>query len=103
MEDPDAPSGTFRHWAIYNIPPSRPKSQRAQTSRHEKTNDFGNERYDGREPPVGHGPHRYFFKIAALREPSLSVPSAAGIDEIWREAQQHIVDEAQLIGIYERA
>ena len=22
VEDPDAPSGTFRHWAIYNLPAS---------------------------------------------------------------------------------
>src|SRR5918911_4226084 len=23
IEDPDAPSGTFRHWAVYNIPGDR--------------------------------------------------------------------------------
>jgi hypothetical protein len=63
MEDPDAPGGTFRHWAAYNIPPDRrslPESVETQPEGNAlryAANDFGNERYAGaaarpRRPPL---------------------------------------------------
>ncbi|UUP16773.1 YbhB/YbcL family Raf kinase inhibitor-like protein [Nitratireductor thuwali] len=107
VEDPDAPSGTFRHLAVYNIPPDQEElPQSADTApgnrlRYAK-NDFGNRRYDGPQPPEGHGPHHYHFRLAALDVPSLDLPAEAGAQEIWREAQKHAIEEADLVGIYER-
>jgi Raf kinase inhibitor-like YbhB/YbcL family protein len=108
VEDPDAPSGTFRHWATYNIPPDRRElAESVETGPDGRAlryaaNDFGNARYDGPEPPHGHGPHHYHFRLAALDVPSLSVPAQAGADRLWREARKHVIEEAELVGVYER-
>ena len=107
VEDPDAPSGTFRHWAIYNIPADRdglPQSVDAgleRAVRHGR-NDFGNGRYDGPEPPKGHGVHHYRFRLGALDVANLEVPVDTGVEEIWRRAEKHLIGEAELTGIYER-
>src|SRR5690606_24666805 len=65
VEDPDAPTGTFRHWGIYNIVAGRnrlPEGAGAGTeSLGHGINDFGHARYDGPEPPEGHGVHHYHF------------------------------------------
>jgi Raf kinase inhibitor-like YbhB/YbcL family protein len=108
VEDPDAPRGTFRHWGVYNIP-----SERSGLSGSSDTvpgggprfceNDFGNARYDGPQPPKGHGVHHYHFKLAALDVPSLSIPSSAGIDTMWKEAKKHAIADASLTGTFEQA
>ncbi len=107
VEDPDAPSGTFRHWAMYNIPISQiglPEGASAQGLRGvgEGVNGFRNARYDGPQPPKGHGPHHYHFRLAALEVPRLDVPASAKAEDIWAKAQPHIIAEAEVVGIYER-
>lgn len=107
VEDPDAPSGTFRHCAIYNIPADRtglPQSVDTgpDAALNYGRNDFGSQGYDGPEPPVGHGIHHYHFRLAALAVPNLTVPEKAGIVTIWDEAKSHVIEQAELIGTYER-
>jgi Raf kinase inhibitor-like YbhB/YbcL family protein len=107
IEDPDAPSGTFRHWAVYNIPASEaglPEGASSQELRGvgEGVNGFRNARYDGPQPPKGHGPHHYHFRLAALDVPQLKVPTSAKAEDIWTRAQPHIIAEAEVVGTYER-
>lgn len=107
VEDPDAPSGTFRHAAIYNLPPDRTELGRSvdtetQSGLRFGRNDFGGEAYDGPEPPVGHGVHHYHFRLAALDVPRIEMPQHAGAAAIWREAQKHTIEEAEIVGTYER-
>jgi Raf kinase inhibitor-like YbhB/YbcL family protein len=107
VEDPDAPSGTFRHWAMYNIPAGEaglPEGASAQGLRGEgeRVNGFRNARYDGPQPPKGHGPHHYHFRLAALDVPRLDVAASAKAEEIWTRAQPHIIAEAEVVGVYER-
>ena len=108
VEDPDAPSGTFRHWGVFNIPPDRSELPESVETGPEATglrfagNDFGNGRYDGPEPPPGHGVHHYHFRLIALDVPSLEVPAQAGVKHLLHEARKHALDEAELIGTYER-
>jgi Raf kinase inhibitor-like YbhB/YbcL family protein len=107
IEDPDAPSGTFRHWAVYNIPASEaglPEGASSQELRGvgEGVNGFRNARYDGPQPPKGHGPHHYHFRLAALDVPQLKVPTSAKAEDIWTRAQPHIIAEAEMMGVYER-
>lgn len=107
VEDPDAPNGTFRHCAIYNIPGDATHLQESVDTAPAPglrfgENDFGGEAYDGPEPPPGHGVHRYHFRLAALDVDHLSLPAKAGVAAIWKEAQKHLIEEAELIGTYER-
>lgn len=106
VEDPDAPRGTFHHLGVFNIPPSfEGLAENADTQNgggpRYAVNDFGFARYDGPQPPKGHGTHRYRFKLAALDVPKLSVPASAGVEAIWKEACKHRLDEAELIGTFE--
>ena len=107
VEDPDAPSGTFRHWAMYNIPASEtglPEGASGQGlgDAGEGVNGFGNARYDGPQPPKGHGPHHYHVRLAALDVPQLDIAASAKVEDVWARAQPHIIAETELIGIYER-
>ena len=106
VEDPDAPSGTFRHWALYNIAAERDQlPEGADVADKERfghgVNDFGNPHYDGPQPPKGHGAHHYHFRLAALDVPNLDLPLTANIDEIWNAALPHVIAEARLVGTYE--
>jgi Raf kinase inhibitor-like YbhB/YbcL family protein len=106
VEDPDAPSGTFRHCGVFNIPadwtelPESADTMSGAAPRFAE-NDFGNIHYDGPQPPKGHGVHHYHFRIAALDVPDLSVPASAGVEAMWREAKKHTLSQASLMGTFE--
>jgi Raf kinase inhibitor-like YbhB/YbcL family protein len=107
VEDPDAPRGTFYHWAAFNIPLDRDGLSEGAGSRAEGgirfgLNDFGNVRYDGPQPPPGHGVHHYHFRLAALSVPSLDLAQRAKVAEVWREAAKHALATAEVVGTYER-
>lgn len=106
VEDPDAPHGTFRHWAVYDIPSGRDHLDEGSGGRqgnlHQGANDFGNSYYDGPQPPEGHGPHHYHFRLAALDVDRLNIGPQQRAEEVWRTAQAHMLDQAELVGIYER-
>lgn len=108
LEDPDAPQGTFRHWAAYNIPPQLrqlpegagsgqnvPGVQMAQ-------NDFGNKGYDGPQPPHGHGTHHYHFRLFALDVPALSLPAGSNAADVVEAARAHCIAAADAVGTFER-
>jgi Raf kinase inhibitor-like YbhB/YbcL family protein len=100
VDDPDAPSGTFRHWGAYDIPGSArsiPSSGFAQAA-----NDFGKPGYGGPCPPPGHGPHHYHFKLFALDVEKLGVSPGAKIEQVESEAQKHAIGRGELVGTYER-
>lgn len=106
IEDPDAPNGTFRHCGVFNIPANwdgLPQSAASGPNSGLRfvENDFGNIRYDGPQPPKGHGVHHYHFKLAALDVPDLSVNASAGVAALWREAKRHILSQAELVGTFE--
>lgn len=106
VEDPDAPQGTFRHWAVYDLAPNKTGLEegagRKGGALKQGANDFGNPSYDGPQPPKGHGPHRYLFRLAALDIGHLNVGPQQRAEAIWQAAQGSLVDQAQLVGTYER-
>ena len=53
-------------------------------------------------PPSGSGPHHYRFKLAALDVEKLSKSPTMTVADIWAAAEQHMLDEAELVGIYQR-
>jgi Raf kinase inhibitor-like YbhB/YbcL family protein len=106
-DDPDAPSGDWVHWVIYDIPATItalpehvPALETLSNGASQGVNDFGRVGYGGPCPPPGK-PHRYFFRLYALdANPALS-PSPRKSD-LLRAIQGHILAEAQLIGTYQR-
>jgi hypothetical protein len=108
VDDPDAPSGTFYHWGVFNIPATQREIARgagnggSNTNFVQAVNSFGNSGYGGPCPPKGHGPHHYRFKLYALDVDKLTLPSDAKIPEVEQQARQHKVAMAQIMGTYER-
>lgn len=102
VDDPDAPSGTFRHWGVFDIPLKARSIGKGQRVGTEASNDFGKSGYGGPCPPKGHGPHHYHFKLFALDVASLGLNADAHIRDVEREAEKHAVGRAELIGTYER-
>lgn len=99
MDDPDAPIGIFTHWLIWNIVPQikRIPENNIPENAVQGLNDFGKIGYGGPSPPSGS--HRYFFKIFAL-DTKLNLQKGASKQELEKAMQGHIIDKAELIGMY---
>jgi len=110
VEDPDAPDPAapqriWAHWVLYNIPPDAgglPEAVQQEDLPHgarHGANDWKSKAYGGPCPPVGR--HRYFHKLFALDLvlPDLGAPSKAQLEQAM---QGHIVEQAELIGMYQR-
>jgi Raf kinase inhibitor-like YbhB/YbcL family protein len=81
LEDPDAPSGTFTHWLVYNIPPVTGSIGRAQSGQkvlangaQQGDNSAGSRGYYPPCPPIG-TTHRYVFTLYAV-DTEISQPTA---------------------------
>lgn len=106
VEDPDAPSGNFTHWIVYNIP-SRintllENSTPAKNVPDEVlmgTNDFGRIGYGGPCPPSG--THRYFFRIYGLST-AVHLDSGATLKDVMKKMEGHIIARGELMGKYQR-
>jgi Raf kinase inhibitor-like YbhB/YbcL family protein len=101
-DDPDAPSGTFRHWGVIDIPVRARSIGGDQRVGTEVTNDFGKLGYGGPCPPRGSGPHHYHFKLFALDVASLGLSSGAKVMDVENAARQHAIAEGEMVGSYER-
>jgi Raf kinase inhibitor-like YbhB/YbcL family protein len=100
MNDPDAPSGDFTHWLLFNIPASA--SQLAQGEQQLGTagqNDFGKIGYGGPCPPSGR--HRYIIHLYAL-DSTLSLQSGALRRQVEQAMPGHVLGEATLTASYSR-
>jgi Raf kinase inhibitor-like YbhB/YbcL family protein len=107
VEDPDAPDPkrpqrVWVHWLVYNLPAdclgiseggALPRG--ALTGR----NDWNKTDYGGPCPPIGR--HRYFHRLYALDAalPDLKHPTRSQLEQAM---QGHILDQAELVGTYQR-
>lgn len=98
VDDPDAPSGSWVHWVVFNMPVvSRIKENSAPGT--QGVNDFGKARYDGPCPPLG--THRYFFKLYAL-DTEFDLQEGADKQTLEDSMQGHILARAELIGLFKK-
>jgi Raf kinase inhibitor-like YbhB/YbcL family protein len=110
LEDPDAPdpaapSMTWVHWILYNIPPfstgvpegAAPENLPVGTL--SGLNDWRYVGYGGPCPPIGC--HRYFHRLFAL---DIMLPDLHGPDKtkLKRALQGHILAQSELVGLYQR-
>jgi Raf kinase inhibitor-like YbhB/YbcL family protein len=100
-DDPDAPRGVFRHWALYNIPATATGLAAGEGAGDAAVNDFGKPGYAGPCPPRGDPPHRYVFRLAALGGRLDPDPSARCAD-IARRARPLELASAALVGTFGR-
>jgi Raf kinase inhibitor-like YbhB/YbcL family protein len=106
--DPDAPAGTWHHWAAYDIPSTLTILAQGAASDAEKLgfkqaiNDFQRLGYGGPCPPRGHGLHHYHFRLLALSVDHLPVGSTPSCREVERAARRHTIAEVTLVGVYQR-
>jgi Raf kinase inhibitor-like YbhB/YbcL family protein len=102
-DDPDAPTGIWVHWVIYNLPPATtslaenvPQLPELPGGARQGINDFGKIGYNGPCPPPGK-PHHYHFRIYAL-DTMLDLKPGATREKLLDAMDGHILAEGQLMG-----
>jgi len=103
--DPAAPSMTWVHWVVYNIPPTAGglpeavKTEALPPGTLAGINDWDRSGYGGPCPPVGR--HRYFHKLYALDTvlPKLKRPDKQALEAAMKG---HVLAQATLVGTYQK-
>lgn len=107
-EDPDAPGGLFTHWVIYGITPDIhhlpagiPPQETLPNGIRQGVNSLGKLGYSGPCPPTGDSPHRYVFRLYALRG-SPQIPERATRQELLETLTPWVITTAEVMGRYQR-
>jgi len=106
-DDPDAPSGTWVHWVLYDLPAEMKElpegtatTETLPNGAKQGANDFRKVGYGGPCPPPGL-PHHYFFKLYALDAPTNLKPRATK-QQLLDAMKGHVLGEAELVRRYKR-
>lgn len=105
VDDPDAPSGTFVHWILYNVQSTQSELDEGIASGTETlpngvrqgVNGSRKIGYMGPCPPSG--THRYYFHLYAV-DSNLDLPPGANRDKVNQAIKNHVLEEAELMGYY---
>jgi Raf kinase inhibitor-like YbhB/YbcL family protein len=107
LDDPDAPSGLFTHWIIFNIPSDSkelkeaiPNTSKLSDGSLQGESSFGSIGYHGPLPPPGPR-HRYQFTIYALDQ-KLNIKAGSSRQRLLQAMEGHIIEQSRLTGIYQR-
>jgi Raf kinase inhibitor-like YbhB/YbcL family protein len=101
-DDPDAPSGDFVHWVVYNIPANiEGFKENAEISDIADlgVTDYGRGGYGGPCPPSG--VHHYHFKVYALNE-MIETEKALDKYDLLDRMEGHILANGEIVGLYKR-
>lgn len=100
VDDPDAPTGTWTHWIVWNIHPKTATIEEEEKPEGvEGENSSGEIGYRGPCPPSG--THRYFFKIFGL-DTVLKLEKGSGIKDVEDAMEGHVIQKGELVGLYKR-
>jgi Raf kinase inhibitor-like YbhB/YbcL family protein len=100
LDDPDAPSGDFVHWLVWNLPVASGINEGSvPDGAVEGTNSGGEAGYFPPCPPSGN--HNYTFRIYAL-DTKLDLSPATKKPELLSAMNGHILDQGELIAPYSR-
>lgn len=107
MDDPDAPSGTFTHWVLYDteagvtsLTQGLAKDATVLGVAKQGKNSFGETGYRGPCPPQGNA-HHYIFTLSALSDP-LGLQADEPRDAVEQAMQGKVLGTAKLTGTYQR-
>lgn len=104
VDDPDAPSGDWVHWIVYNIAPdtrSLPENVRVDALPGDArfgANSWGDAGYGGMCPPSGR--HRYVFKLYALD--TTLADKAYDKPALLAAMRGHIIARTRLVATYKQ-
>lgn len=101
MDDPDAVSGVFVHWLLWNIAVDTAKITEKSVPGGviEGMTSYNRNGYGGPCPPSG--THRYFFRLYAL-DSQMELDRTADRYDLDEAMDGHIVAQAELLGLYRR-
>lgn len=101
VDDPDAPVGLWVHWLVWDIDPSVAEIRESSVPQGavQGLTNFGDSCYGGPCPPDRE--HRYFFSLYAL-DCLLGLDKNSQKDDLEKVMHLHVIDQAELIGLYER-
>ncbi len=112
VHDPDAPTGSgWWHWVVYNIPATASSlasgagkvgSNMLPPDSVQGTTDFGMAGYGGPCPPPGSKPHRYFFRLHALKVAKIELPANASAALIGFNVNGNTLAVAEIMALYSR-
>lgn len=101
VDDPDAGGGGWVHWLLWDIDPKtvviQPDTVPVGATEGTTSKGIG---YNPPCPP--HGAHRYFFSLYAL-DNRLDLRPTADKSELIEAMQDHIIEQAELVGLYQRS
>jgi Raf kinase inhibitor-like YbhB/YbcL family protein len=100
VDDPDASRGNWDHWLVYNIAPTTTVIEEDSVPGLQCLNDFQRKDWGGPCPPKG--THRYFFKLFALDVELPELPDSGRKEDLLKAMQGHILDKAELVGLYKK-
>ncbi len=107
VDDPDAVSGLFTHWVIFNLKASvrelgegMSAPERIKNGAVEGKSDFNMIGYGGPCPPPGKV-HHYRFTLYTL-DRMLDLPRGASRQQLLDVMKGHILAQGQLTGLYQR-
>ncbi|MGD0535692.1 MAG: YbhB/YbcL family Raf kinase inhibitor-like protein [Methanoregula sp.] len=106
LDDPDAPSGTFTHWLVYNIPPDamsidpgQPDGKVLSDGAQNGVNSADSRGYYPPCPPSGKT-HRYIFRLYAV-DMIISQPNADRSSIDWA-LSGHMLGESHVVTTFKR-
>jgi Raf kinase inhibitor-like YbhB/YbcL family protein len=100
LDDPDAPSGTFTHWLLWNVAAeTRTLPPGAMGGGMAGTNDFGKVGYNGPCPPKGKL-HHYRFNVYGL-DTILKLKATDKRSDLDTALHGHVVAQGMLAGTFE--
>lgn len=108
--DPDAPTGSgFWHWAVANLPATVTELPSGVGDGSvlpgdalTLVNDAGVRRFIGAAPPQGHGYHRYYVAVHAVKVPKLELTEDASPAYLGFNLFMNSIARAVIHGTYEQ-
>jgi Raf kinase inhibitor-like YbhB/YbcL family protein len=102
VEDPDAASGVWTHWILFNLPPNLTNIETGDpvpSGAAIGKNSWGSLNYRGPCPPLG--VHRYVFTLYAL-DKILALGNGSTNEIVKQAITGHVIGSSVLVGLYQK-
>lgn len=103
VEDRDAGRTPFLHWLVTGIDLTAGGMAEGEVPAggREWINGFGSTGWGGPDPPLGDDPHRYFFRLYAVKQP-LHLPARPRVADVHQAAEAREFASGNMVGTFGR-